>query len=130
MLFLCQRKHHEEVMPYSPRPGCRHPLCPNIAEQSSSYCSVHKKPASEYESNRTNANKRGYDVTWQRIRRMKLSANPLCEQCITEGITKQAVEVHHIISIEDNPELRLVWDNLMSLCFKCHDKTKHKKINK
>jgi hypothetical protein len=29
--------------------------------------------------------------------------------------------VHHIMTIEEAPELRLVWENLMSLCEACHD---------
>ena len=78
-----------------------------------------------YASNRPNSKDRGYDRTWARLRRMKLNANPLCEECERNGIVTQAKEVHHIIPIDERPELRLVWENLESLCIACHDKTKH-----
>ncbi|MBQ7854981.1 MAG: HNH endonuclease [Muribaculaceae bacterium] len=59
---------------------------------------------------------------WQKLRKAKLMAQPLCEMC---GCP--AVHVHHLISFlkGDNQlqqmELLLDWDNLMSVCHKCHN---------
>ncbi|NOW86764.1 5-methylcytosine-specific restriction endonuclease McrA [Clostridium beijerinckii] len=45
-----------------------------------------------------------------------------CRECIRYGKSVTAVTVHHIIPLDQNPSLRLVSDNLLSLCNKCHDK--------
>jgi 5-methylcytosine-specific restriction enzyme A len=71
--------------------------------------------------NRQNSGLRGYNGQWQKVRNIKISNDPLCEQCINHGIDEIATIVHHIKSIEDAPELRLRYDNLMSLCTQCHE---------
>jgi 5-methylcytosine-specific restriction protein A len=43
-----------------------------------------------------------------------------------KGRITPAVLVDHIIPVEERPDLRLVEDNLQSLCRPCHDK-KHAK---
>lgn len=35
-----------------------------------------------------------------------------------------ATEVHHILPVDDYPELALALDNLESLCWDCHEQTK------
>ena len=63
---------------------------------------------------------------WKIIRQAKLSATPLCEQCLRQDKWVAAQCVHHIIPIETATdfaymrELAFRYDNLMSLCFKCH----------
>lgn len=63
---------------------------------------------------------------WLRLRKAKLTANPLCERCKENGITKEAEEVHHVIPVEDGLTPReketLMYDfhNLRSLCHDCH----------
>ena len=110
-------------MPYSPRPGCKYPLCPNRAEQSSSYCKKHKQPASQQEIYRHSHDNKVYGNTvWRRLRRIKLNANPLCEICLSRGIVVQASQVDHIKPVKDYPELKLVYENLQSLCETCHSK--------
>jgi 5-methylcytosine-specific restriction protein A len=69
--------------------------------------------------NRPSSYERGYDARWRRLRKQKLRANPLCEECDKGGILERATMVHHIIPIEDGGEA-LDWDNLMSLCLPCH----------
>jgi len=59
---------------------------------------------------------------WQRLRRMKLRRNPLCEECQRNGVTREAREVHHRIPIRVNPHLAYVMDNLEALCVPCHRK--------
>ena len=70
---------------------------------------------------------------WKNLRRAYLMEHPLCEMCLSEGITTPACEVHHIRHINvGNDELEMMdiaYDplNLMSLCSSCHDKIHNKK---
>lgn len=64
---------------------------------------------------------RGYDNRWRVLSERKRAVDPLCERCLDEGRTRPARHVHHIQPIATHPELRLVWDNLMSVCIKCHE---------
>ena len=61
---------------------------------------------------------------------MKAGRDPLCEECLKHGIEKPLELVHHVLPIETYPELRLVMENLMSLCRNCHDEIHSKKENK
>mgnify|MGYP001469300381 CR=1 FL=1 len=74
---------------------------------------------------RASAKERGYDSRWGKVRKLKLRADPLCEECNKGHVLTRAVMVHHIVPIEDGGE-PLDWGNLMSLCTTCHDK-KHSK---
>ena len=66
---------------------------------------------------------------WTKLRREKLSRCPLCERCEAEGRHALAVEVHHIIPVEDAQTIqqmtRLAYDyhNLQALCHSCHLQT-------
>jgi len=47
----------------------------------------------------------------------------LCRACLAQGLLKgEGLEVHHIIPIEEEPELALADDNLITLCGTCHEK--------
>lgn len=67
---------------------------------------------------------------WINLRNYYLRNNPLCEECLRQGIVKEAVEVHHkrfILSGKDEYErYNLLTDerNLMSLCL-AHHKEMH-----
>lgn len=56
---------------------------------------------------------------WKKLRKLKVSLNPLCEHCEQYGIARPVKDVDHIISIIDGGE---VWEieNLQSLCKPCH----------
>ena len=66
---------------------------------------------------------------WLRLRKWKLTKNPLCERCLAEGRVKEAEEVHHVTPVEDGltraEKAALMYDphNLQSLCADCHIKT-------
>lgn len=66
---------------------------------------------------------------WLKLRRDKLSAQPLCERCCESGTVRAATEVHHVIPVEDGltraEKERLMYDysNLRALCHDCHVKT-------
>ena len=63
---------------------------------------------------------------WKELRILKMRANPLCEECMKEGIVTSARCVHHIVPIETartkDEMKRLAFDinNLRALCFACH----------
>ena len=49
-----------------------------------------------------------------------------CQECRKYLMNVEAVHVHHIISVEDNWDLRLTNDNLISLCVACHNKVENR----
>lgn len=57
---------------------------------------------------------------WLKLRRLKLSINPLCERCLKRGMLTPASIAHHKQERRDHPELALELDNLESLCASCH----------
>jgi 5-methylcytosine-specific restriction endonuclease McrA len=67
-----------------------------------------------------NTTERGYDGAWNRLSRRVRTEQPLCEVCLESGIVTAATEVHHKVSIEQAPWLRLERSNLMSVCNGCH----------
>jgi 5-methylcytosine-specific restriction protein A len=78
--------------------------------------------------------KRIYDtVRWRKFRLLKLQTNPCCEVCEKDGRTTPATEVHHKVSFltGNSPEaqyaLAFDFDNLMSLCRRCHSQLHNKK---
>ncbi len=46
----------------------------------------------------------------------------LCRECKRYGKTAPATTVHHILPIEQRPDLKLSSLNLISLCNECHNK--------
>lgn len=65
---------------------------------------------------------------WRRIRQQALQRDHfLCQECLRKKKIVPATEVHHILPLEDFPELGLELSNLTSLCWYCHEATKHKK---
>jgi len=67
--------------------------------------------------NRPGPRQRGYDTAWEKVRAMKLAQDPYCNRCGQPG-----VDVHHTKEIATHPHLRLVLDNLETLCHRCHSK--------
>lgn len=66
-----------------------------------------------------------HKTAWRRLRLLALQRdNFLCQDCLKKGIIRTAREVHHIIPLEERPDLGLVLKNLRSLCHDCHEATK------
>lgn len=59
-------------------------------------------------------------AAWQRLRRAKLSLNPLCEICERRGKNVPARAVDHIVSIASGGDAFPTMEGLMSLCWSCH----------
>lgn len=72
-----------------------------------------------YDTRRPGARQRGYDTKWDKFRAWFLQrpGNQLCAKC-----GRLAEVVHHIIPIEERPDLRLVASNCQALCRACHEK--------
>lgn len=112
---------------------CNNPGCPSLIEVGR-FCDAHlssaPKPGADYQRwRKTNANQSAIDrfrssSAWRRTSRLKLSSNPLCEDPFgahaQRGTVETAKQAHHIKGLATHPELGLSWDNLMSVCIKCH----------
>lgn len=58
------------------------------------------------------------------------ASNYLCSVCLDKGILNyDNLEVHHIIKLQDQPDLLLDNDNLICLCKKHHKQADEGKIN-
>lgn len=71
--------------------------------------------------------KQGFYVkrTWRHCRVLALQRDHyLCQDCKEKGKVTIATEVHHIIPLEQRPDLALELSNLRSLCRQCHEATK------
>lgn len=97
------------------KPGCK-ALVPN------GYCADHKQHQSQtYDRARTSSHDRGYDASWRATRLQALKRDQyLCRDCLQRGLVTPAVDVDHIIPVEQRPDLRLDLANLQSLCLPCH----------
>ena len=62
---------------------------------------------------------------WKKVRALKLQKDPLCEECLKQGLYTPADMVHHKIWLDminiNDPEIALNIDNLQSLCWECHN---------
>ena len=65
---------------------------------------------------RPSASERGYDHEWAKLRKQMLAEYPTCD------CGAPAVEVHHVISVRERPDLRLDPSNLQCLCRSCHSR--------
>lgn len=59
----------------------------------------------------------------KKAEQIKEDAHYLCEYCLANGmITAGQLETHHIIKLQERPDLLLEDDNLICLCVACHKK--------
>ena len=108
-------------MPTKLKTRCRFPGCGRAATER--FCPEHRaesyrRPADRH---RGTPAQRGYDHRWRKVRHWYLRREPLCEDCLDEGIVNaEHLEVDHIIPIAVRPDLRLNVDNLRTLCRQHH----------
>jgi len=108
-------------MPTRAGTPCRHRTCTGVVQNGvCSQCGGQRTAKDRaYDKRRGTAAQRGYDATWQRLRRMKLAREPLCYDCMEGGgWVRLATEVHHIIALRDGGQNTFA--NLMSLCKSHH----------
>ena len=117
-------------MPKAPARICKKPGCHKLTHNKDGFCDAHTNwYQKQNDERRGTANERGYDAEWRRTRRRKLQENPLCERCQSKGEIRPAVLVHH----KDRDSRNNRWENLESLCRRCHEEEHkeeifHKKI--
>lgn len=64
---------------------------------------------------------------WRRARLLALQRDHyLCQACLKKGRITKATEVHHVVPLDSDPTLGLELGNLQSLCWDCHEETKHR----
>ena len=62
------------------------------------------------------------DKRWETKRQTILRRDEyLCRECGRYGKRVDAKHVHHIIPLDERPDLKLESDNLISLCRECHN---------
>lgn len=70
-------------------------------------------------------------IEWIRKRKDILKRdNDECQKCKANGGFHIAECVHHIKHLKDRPDLALVDDNLISLCYTCHNEVHPEKLHK
>lgn len=105
-------------MPIAPPTCCTTPGCGGLRRQGvCDRCGPKKRKAHD----RTTT-ERGYGADWQRFRKQRQAEQPLCADCLEQGIVSPAVEFHHRNKIKHRPDLRLDEANVVGLCGPCHDK--------
>lgn len=67
---------------------------------------------------------------WKKKRQSILKRDEyLCRECKRYGKTTQATTVHHILPLEQRPDLKLNSINLISLCNECHNQMHDRNTN-
>ena len=106
-----------DEMPQKPLSACKYQYCDQRTPET--YCEKHKGIQHKaYDAQRGSSSERGYDARWQKIRRLYLQTQPLCEDCLARGRTTAASEVHHVIPLRDGGSH--AEENLRALCKSCH----------
>lgn len=109
-------------MPRKAARNCTRPGCPGLVRDG--VCGMcgpkRSRAAKRYDEQRGSAASRGYDARWRKLRRMVLRQAPLCRDCLAEGRTTTATEVHHIVAKRDGGTDEL--GNLQALCKPCHSR--------
>ena len=85
----------------------------------------------KYNRNRTDDKEQAFykSTGWKIVRKKALARdNYLCQDCLKMGYTVPAQTVHHIIPIKEQWTLRLIVENMVSLCESCHQQ-RHRKLN-
>ncbi len=126
------------------RHPCRYPCCAALLAKSG-YCDKHKarqtklayqhaKLARHQDPELSQAIKIRNSTKWKKVRRLKLSETPMCEDPFGHHANNQTTEtarqVHHIQGLRKHPYLAFVWSNLMSVCTKCHSRLEREEKNK
>lgn len=115
-------------MPRKSMRKCSELHCPNLTNDT--YCAKHSKDREdrdrqsdrEYKRLRQDKKEQSFysSSEWIRLRDYKKQCNPLCQHCLAQGKLTPVEVIDHVIEIKDNFSLRLSFDNLESLCNRCH----------
>ncbi|WP_147612315.1 HNH endonuclease signature motif containing protein [Treponema pectinovorum] len=99
---------------------CAYPNCKQLVKKGITYCSLHISNTIQNKSSRKweGASRFGdyHNTKWYNLRKQVKKEHPFCAYCGE----RQRLEVHHIRSVRDNPELMYDINNLLVLCHSCH----------
>ncbi len=100
-------------MPSRAATPCRRGTCNGLVRGGMcSVCGSQRRDKDRtHDAHRGTAAQRGYNSTWQRLRRMKLASEPLCHDCLARGVVTMGAEVHHIKAKRDGGDNS--FDNLI-----------------
>lgn len=104
-------------MPYKTSRVCRNRLCNGITTDSSGFC---PKCKPKYQWQKKSDYKRIGGRKLQQIRAKFLRDNPLCVECLKQGIYKAAEIRDHIKPLAEGG--LDTTDNTQALCVECHNK--------
>lgn len=110
-------------MPLSAMRPCSYPGCSVLVR--SGRCDAHKTPEIDYhdpESQRLYKTAR-----WQQIRRIQLSKEPWCQECMRQEIYTPATDVDHVKPHRGDPR-RFYGGPFQSLCHSCHSRKTAKEV--
>jgi 5-methylcytosine-specific restriction protein A len=113
-----------DTMARRPPRACRKPGCPGLTWDRSGYCEEHmdleRQRRRTADANRPGPRERGYDTLWDRFRDwfLRQPGNQVCALC-KKNMSRV---VHHIVPVEERPDLRLDPKNCQALCRECHER--------
>lgn len=114
------------MMPVYP---CKHGTCTAFVPRRGEYCAEHQEQGRResaernrfYDQHARDAQAKAFyhSAAWQRARKTRLAAHPVCERCQEQW----SRHVHHTIPLKRcTPQQRTAQDNLMAVCVECHNK--------
>lgn len=104
-------------MPHRAKQICRAPGCGTACD--GPYCAAHLTAAHRlFSYPRESPTARGYGRRWEKLRRMALARDLVCQIGILCGGTARATEVDHIVPKSKGGTDSL--DNLQGACHACH----------
>lgn len=112
-----------------PQRRCNHAGCRTLVTFDKKFCEKHlttkdRNEQNDYQKRIVKDEKyiRFYNSKqWRNVSRIHKLNNPLCAECLHEGIIKKADVTDHIHELRDRWELRLESGNLRSLCHTHHN---------
>jgi len=102
-------------MPDAPLRVCLHPGC--SARVPKGRCVLHRRDPAQQVRRKFYKTKR-----WERFSRAYRDRYPLCAECLRQGFTVKATDVHHRVPIQDGSVSPFNEDYLEGLCKACHAK--------
>jgi 5-methylcytosine-specific restriction enzyme A len=84
-------------MPNKAARPCAHRGCSGLTRQGK-YCADHQADAKAHDISRGSSAHRGYDHRWRQLRARVMREEPLCRECLREGVTKAGEQVDHIVA--------------------------------
>ncbi len=98
--------------------SCSEPGCPALTKHGG-YCAAHRNGRWRQQQDKTAA--RGYGAAHRRWAKAVLTRDPLCVDCLDEGISMRATDADHIDGDAFNRQV----DNGRGLCRQCHNRRTH-----